>query len=176
MEGSSFIQSLGLQFSLPLSSMLSLDPALDFFYDEYMYQSTLERAVMTPIESSSAFGPLSAVMGISLNLPLSLRLPLSQNLSLILQPGFSFHIRIPVLALDASDPEDLGLILDDLNAYGRWIYLSLGTGLEARLSENTSFEVLLRALLPVSRIWDPRKLPLYDGMLVWASAGLRFSL
>ena len=174
-ETSGLVQSIGVEFFLPISPVVAFEPGLDFFYDEYIYLEELGRAVMTSRESASSWGPLATVLGVHIGLPFSFRADLSEHFALVFRSGLGGFFRFPVAGIDGTDAEDLPTIAADLNGAGRWLYPEFGIGFNGKISERTRAEFGVQALLPLHRAWDRTELPFWDSLVVWASLGLKLS-
>lgn len=175
-ETSPLLQNVGFSFRLPLSSLVSFEPGFDFFYDEYAYIESLSRAVPTQMETGSVSGALARVLGMAIRLPFGFHLGLSPRTSLILRPGITALLRLPVAGLDGTTLEETGTISSDLNGGGRFLYPEFELGVGTQVSEKAGFDFGLRVLFPLWHAWDPREIPFWDSLFVWGSVGFRLFL
>ena len=174
---SQLVQNGGISFRFPVGAVLALEPGLDLFYREYLFSEDLNRAVPTLMETGRVTGPLAGVLGAVINLPLSVSLNLgSDRFGLVLKPGISAVIRIPLWGIDGTTREETNPILVDLNGNGRFVYPETALGFVLGMGPRTDAEFGLRVLYPLWHLWDDRNLPFWDNLIVWGSVTLRWQV
>jgi hypothetical protein len=170
--------NLGFSMRLPLAPRIDFEPALDFFYGEYVYKEDLGRALPTQMETgkNDFTGPIGTVLGIVLQLPFGFHIPMSEVSSFVIRPGLTAVFRFPIQGLGGTELQELSPMTQDLNGGGRFLFPELGFGFSFQISQAIGFDINFRALFPIWQLWDPREIPFWDTLFLWGQAGLRFYL
>ncbi|KGE71957.1 hypothetical protein [Spirochaeta lutea] len=175
-ETSPILGAFGISLRLPFSTVLALNPALDFFTDEYLYSESVGRAVPTQIESGGNLGPIAQVFGLGITLPLEITLRLGPSVDLFFGPGISGILRIPLWGIDGTTQDEIGIIWTDLHTRGRWFFPEVRLGSRVAIGSAVSFIGMIKTEFPIWHAWDEAAMPFYDTLFIWVNLGLEVRL
>lgn len=167
----------GFGVAIPLARALTLHPAIELTFDEYVFKPSIGKAFPTfkstgsQVEQNAA---VASVMGLFFQVPLNFVFVLNESINLELGPGLNFYFLIPTQALDGS--ENIERIGDYLNKDLRWFYPSVHTSVSFDLDTLIQGAFRIRAFLPLWQAWSGDGLPFYDHLMLDLSFLVRFKL
>jgi hypothetical protein len=151
-------------------------PDANLFWNYYLWDSTLKRALPAEIEHRSAI-----VVGLILDSPLSYDFPIGDKVKIEVGAGPAFVIRASFLAsVSAGDVSDAKPQVAPVGRYfydkGRWFYPETSLSFLYKLSDKASFGLSARVYYPVFHLWDKMGLSFTDELMASGSIFARFMI
>jgi hypothetical protein len=156
--------SLGFPFVILGGTALSVETSLDVYMTHYAYSTSLQRPVPAAIENRSSF-----VIGPMAGFQLQGKTGIGPVLFVRYFLGLTFDLRIILLAEDLNE-SDLAkasnhtqLTSEYFWSEGRWVFPSVGAGIDFKISPGLSFGVDGWVWFPVYKSQTNEDLPGLDG-------------
>ena len=154
----------GCSLRLGLDEKWSVAPEIAFTSVEYFYRDDI--AYPAEIEYADAVKTLNILFSV----PFGYRYELAEDIIIHWGTGPAFSFKVPYKTYgNASSGDVAGYFMQK----GRFFHWEGSADLEWKFFESLAFHVRARVLLPLYRIWDGDKMPLYDGLMFGVGFGLR---
>ena len=162
---SPFMGALGTSLRFDLAGRWSTSPELALTIMDYLYRDGKAHPAL--FEETNAVKALKIFFAI----PVLYSFRPADDLSVFLRTGAVFSFNIPI---KASGDASSGDVAEYFMEKGRFFHWEACVGFEWDTKESLAFTSRARLIVPVYRLWDGDKMPLYDGMMAGVSFGLRF--